>query len=144
MWSTTRGTKRGAALANRGKRGGVRQSGRFRLPIAGHTRGTKGIDLPPAKPRVITYLPPPRAVDNGGSVVRTDNLATRAETGAREEDVEVRVMDSDVTLVNEDDEDVVVDVDVDDVCARYPKTRARMKAVRSLVVTWDGAYAFFV
>lgn len=135
MWSTTRGTKRGAALANRGKRGGVRQSGRFRLPIAGHTRGTKGIDLPPAKPRVITYLPPPRAVDN---------LATRAETGAREEDVEVRVMDSDVTLVNEDDEDVVVDVDVDDVCARYPKTRARMKAVRSLVVTWDGAYAFFV
>lgn len=51
-----------------------------------------------------------------------------------EEEIELtRLMDSDATLVNEDEDeykDKVVRIDVDDVCARYPATRACMKAVR--------------
>lgn len=52
----------------------------------------------------------------------------RVEKEAQEEEVEIRVMDSDTTLVNEDEEQVAR-IDVDDVCVRYPTVRASMKAV---------------
>ena len=53
-----------------------------------------------------------------------------------EDEVEIRVMDSDATLVNEDDD--VMAIDVDDVSARYPKTRACMKAVRACFLCKGG------
>jgi hypothetical protein len=95
---------------------------------------------------VITYLPPPRAsktlVDVAGGPRASTNhqvladeaivTATTTHAHAHDDDDEMRVMDSDVTLVNEDEEDVA-QIDVDDVCVRYPATRACMKAVRGRV-----------
>ena len=135
-WSTLARTKRGETVSvKRGrvtKPGGTMQSGRFRLPILGLAQRTPTPSE--VKPRVITYLPPPKAprklVDDGLVVRTNDQAAKDARAEAEEqEEVELCVMDSDVTLVNEDEEDVVA-IDVDDMCARYPKTRASMKAVR--------------
>ena len=80
----------------------------------------------------------PQAQANKATIIPTIAAVTPAthaqiETDAHDDqDDEIRVMDSDVTLVNEDEEDVAR-VDVDDVCVRYPATRAYMKAVRVLV-----------
>ncbi|KIK90636.1 hypothetical protein PAXRUDRAFT_669987 [Paxillus rubicundulus Ve08.2h10] len=59
-------------------------------------------------------------------------LASKGDP-AEEEDAEIPTMDSDgVTLVNDDDAEPVFAFDVDDVCARYPTTRAYMKEERRL------------
>lgn len=56
-----------------------------------------------------------------------------ARQEVEEEELEdIPVMDSDMTLVNEDEDDVA-QIDVDDVCRQYPTTRAHMKAVRHRV-----------
>ncbi|KAH0834973.1 hypothetical protein J3R83DRAFT_10685 [Lanmaoa asiatica] len=153
-WSTLAKTKRRAVTSKRvEKPSGVRQSECFRLPLLGRTQKTP-TRAPEVKRRIITYLPPPMAnkklVDNidGGPWASTNHLANdvtakitlptrdpakhvQVETEEQEVDdeVEIRVMDSDVTLVNEDDEHVT-GINIDDVCAQYPTTRATMKAVR--------------
>ena len=159
-WSTLPTRRK---TAKRAEKHGVRQSGGFRLPLLGLARAIPTVTrTTEAKPRVITYLPPPRVnkkrVDDdvggaraSGSVnrptradevimtTRIDPLKrglaqvdTRAQDQAEDEEderEEIRIMDSDVTLVNEDADDVA-QLDLDDVCARYPTTRACMKAVR--------------
>ena len=174
-WSTLARTKRKAPSAMRvakPKPSGARQSGRFRLPLLGLARGTPTpTRVPEVKRRVITYLPPPMAskkladdVDGGPRAstnhqvqadppsrgpAKHEHEHAQVEAEAHEEEeeeqvAEMCVMDSDVTLVNEDEEDVAK-IDVDDVCARYPATRAGMKAVRwSLRLVGDGADVAFV
>ena len=174
-WSTLARTKRKMPLAMRvskPKPSGVGQSGRFRLPLLGLARG---MPAPEVKRRVITYLPPPMAskkladdVDGGPRAstnhqvqadtrsdppsrgpTKYDHAQVNSEAEAHEEEeeeqvAEMCVMDSDVTLVNEDEEGVAR-IDVDDICARYPATRAGMKAVRwSLRLVGDGADVAFV
>ncbi|KAG6379889.1 hypothetical protein JVT61DRAFT_10451 [Boletus reticuloceps] len=149
-WSTLGRTrrKRGTPTkrAAKPKPSGMKQSGHFRLPLLGlvaptPTRATE-------VRRVITYLPPPMAskklvddIDSGPrsskAIIRAkaDPLTKRVTAEARaaieeeEEIEEILVMDSDMTLVNEDEDDVA-QIDIDDVCKRYPTTQACMKAVR--------------
>ena len=138
-WSTLAGTKRrSATLAKRaGKPGGVKQSGCFRLPGLAPRTPTLA---PEAKRRVITYIPPPMASKKRGNEVaanidpptrgtRKHPQVASEEQEEEEEEIEIRVMDSDVTLVNEDEEHVA-GIDVDDICMHYHTTRACMKAVR--------------
>ena len=131
-WSTLARTKRKVLSATRvAKPSGVRQSGRFHLPLLGLARGTRA---PEVKRRVITYLPPPMAskkLVDGEPRASTKHAQVEAEAHEDEEEQaeEMHMMDSDVTLVNEDEEGVAK-IDVDDVCVRYPATRACMKAVR--------------
>ncbi|KAG8216596.1 hypothetical protein J3R82DRAFT_6782 [Butyriboletus roseoflavus] len=135
-WSTLVRTKRRAATPAKrvGKPGGVRQSGCFRLPLPGLSPRTP-TRAPEAKRRVITYLPPPMTNKKRDDEVTatvdppTGGTAKHVQVAREEEETEIRVMDSDVTLVNEDEEHVA-GIDVDDVCVRYPTTRAYMKAVR--------------
>ena len=65
---------------------------------------------------------------DGGPRASTKHAQVEADAHEQDEE-EMRMMDSDVTLVNEDEEGVAK-IDVDDVCVRYPATRACMKAVR--------------
>ncbi|KAI9457926.1 hypothetical protein HD554DRAFT_1758864 [Boletus coccyginus] len=137
-WSTLARTRRKATSAVRvAKLNGVKQSGGFRLPLLGLATPMRA---PEATRRVITYLPPPMASkslnlvndDRGPRAYQAQadkviTAATHAQTDADAHDDEIPVMDSDVTLVNEDEEDVAR-VDVDDMCVRYPTTRACMKA----------------
>lgn len=153
-WSTlarTSHARRGGATQGRP---GVRHSGCFRLPILGVGAARRAVVAESAetKQRVITYLPPPRTAWNqtlGRGPVEDLNICPIADTNTNtswvgtevdspdqeEEQVEIRVMDSDVTLVNEDEDggDVVA-IDLDAVCARYSKTRAGMKTVRVVFV----------
>ncbi|KIJ15397.1 hypothetical protein PAXINDRAFT_11940 [Paxillus involutus ATCC 200175] len=157
-WSTL---PMGRKRASTAKPRGMKRSGGFRLPIPGLRKGNEKLTtrpMPEARQRVITYLPPPMTVKKSlddttltstnddhkltateGDLPPTDptrriqyDQEMAFEGDPTEEDPEIPTMDSDgVTLVNDDDEESVFAFDVDDVCARYPTTRAYMKEVRS-------------
>ncbi|KAF8841086.1 hypothetical protein BDN67DRAFT_1068752 [Paxillus ammoniavirescens] len=168
-WSTLPvGRKR----PNTPKPRGMKQSGGFRLPIPGLQKGNEKPTtqlMPKARQRVITYLPPPMTVKklpNDTTLTSTNDdhklIATEGdlpptdptrrnqydqemafEGDPTEEDAEMPTMDSDgVTLVNDDEESVLA-FDIDDVCVRYPTTRAYMKEVRSRDACRSGSDAFW-
>ncbi|KIJ63812.1 hypothetical protein HYDPIDRAFT_112775 [Hydnomerulius pinastri MD-312] len=160
-WSTFGVSRKKATTARRSENPrGMKQSGGFRLPLVGLGKKPvkpKTEPIPEVKRRVVTYLPPPMTIRGlvddsismpGTTVAATDNtvpetilleendiLATTPEgdEDARGADVTPFTMDSDgLTLVDVDyDEELVFAFDVDEVCARYPVTRAQMKEVRS-------------
>jgi hypothetical protein len=85
-----------------------------------------------AQSRVILHLPPLMKLDHTDygrgrlRTMRSTRLQLKKEKMRKLSNI--RMMNSDVTLVNEVEEDVAV-IYVDDVCMHYPKIRAYMKAV---------------
>ncbi|KAF8137114.1 hypothetical protein EV363DRAFT_1316690, partial [Boletus edulis] len=140
------------------KPSGMKQSGHFRLPLLGlaapaPTRATEVrrviTYLPPpmaSKKLVDDIDSGPRSSKSVDHLSQGDEAIIRAkadpltrcvaaearaeieeEEEEEEEIEEILVMDSDMTLVNEDEDDVA-QIDIDDVCKRYPTTQACMEA----------------
>jgi len=112
-------------LCSKLKKGSVRTSGKFCLPIALRKRGDENVNKDAeTKRRVITYLPPPMAPP----LKESDRGNTR-----------LRCLPSPPTSDDPphhagDTGDVVLKIDVDEMGKRYPKTRMMMTEVRVFAV----------